>query len=461
MRHFGYSWLNVRFSRALCIIAVAPFFVVPAAGYKLRPFSIFGSDVPIPFAFHGKVYYLPEGTTHMPVFTTMKPIGDVYATTLNVPTQDYEEGFPGVRSRVEFFGIDYDGYFWITEPGEYRFSLASDDGSLLFIDDRVIVNNDGEHFTQEMRGKMMLSRGSHHIRVEYFQSVRYAVALILQIAPPDEPFRLFDMRDYRRPLEVDSNPLAPGGMYLDTLSPAARAAFDALMTEPLAHDLEYGVRAIRFPSAGEYSQYVVSVEIPASSLTAKKQRLHAHFLAIIRDSHGAVVQRISKAISADVSRLSQTPLLNYEGTVRLAPGFYAIETAVVDWLGGRAGARIEYIYNLRRHGVALSGVALIQQLEDMKSEDGSAGPLQTQGKRLVPLLNTTLSRAAAPYIYFVVYPDKDCAFPPRLHIQLARDGEVMDTQTSSLPPVDAAGGIPMLIGTSRESGNYDVQIGVS
>ena len=432
----------------------------PVAGYRQRPFSIFGSDVSISEAFHGKVYYLSEGTTHMPVFRTMKPIGDVYATSLNVPTQDYEEGFPGVHGRVEFFGIDYDGYFWVSKPGEYHFSLTSDDGSLLFVDDRLVVNNDGEHFTQEMRGKIELGPGSHHIRVEYFQSVRYAVALILQIAPPGESYRLFDMRDYKRPLQVDYNPVAPGGSYIETLHPAARAAYDALTTEPLPRDFEYGTRALRFPSGDETSQYAIAVEIPHSSLTAQKGRLEAQFVAIVRDGGGNVIERITRTFSAMVSTPRQIPAFNYEQTIRLSPGFYTIETAAVDWPSGRVSTSVLQLYNSPRHGIALSDVILIQRLNDLVDAVDTNDPFQAQGKRVTPLLSSVLQRGAAPYVYFVAYPDERNKTPARLQVQVISDGEVLDSQASDLPVQGRDGRIPMVIGTAAGHGRYEVQIRV-
>jgi hypothetical protein len=437
----------------------------PAVSMKRRAICIFGSDIAITNALHGKVYDLPDGTFHLPVFAGMKPVGEVYATALNVPTQDFQEYFPGVRSRVEWFGIDYQGYFWVRKPGEYRFSLASDDGSTLLIDDRMIINNDGLHPTKEEVGKVVLSAGSHHMHVEYFQGIRTLVALVLQIAPPDEGFRLFDTRDYKPPLEVDYNAVAPGGSYLHTVKPAARAALDALDTHPLPNDFEFGVRAVRFPAEDGAAQYAIAFEVPKSNLTAKampvekKHSLHAHLVALVRDAQGDVVERVSRELRADAS--DPQPVLSYECPIRLAPGFYTVETAVVDWHGNRSGTRVAYLYNHPQHGLALSDVMLIRQLEDRKGASDTGDPFEAQGKRVIPLLATVLGSGATPYVYFVVYPDKADKARPRMEVQLALDGEVVATQTADLPAPDASGRIPMVIGTASQSGNYEVQIGVT
>jgi len=62
----------------------------------------------------------------------------------------------------------YDGFIEIKNSDTYSFSLLSDDGSRLLIDDNVVVDNDGLHGSQEKIGFAPLARGWHKIRVEWF-----------------------------------------------------------------------------------------------------------------------------------------------------------------------------------------------------------------------------------------------------------------------------------------------------
>ncbi len=55
------------------------------------------------------------------------------------------QGFPGIDNRFEWFAIDYTGNFWIARGGKYKFALNSDDGSKLYIDDTLVIDNDGQH----------------------------------------------------------------------------------------------------------------------------------------------------------------------------------------------------------------------------------------------------------------------------------------------------------------------------
>jgi hypothetical protein len=86
---------------------------------------------------------------------------------------------------VEWFGLAIRGHVTIDQPGDYQFFLASDDGSRLFIDDQLVIDNDGEHSVEEKSGKMYLTSGVHEIRVDYFQGSRNRLALTLQWQAPD------------------------------------------------------------------------------------------------------------------------------------------------------------------------------------------------------------------------------------------------------------------------------------
>jgi hypothetical protein len=57
----------------------------------------------------------------------------------------------------------------IAEEGEYTFYTGSNDGSLLSIDNQLVVNNGGGHGYQEESGKIYLTKGRHLIEVGYFQ----------------------------------------------------------------------------------------------------------------------------------------------------------------------------------------------------------------------------------------------------------------------------------------------------
>ena len=112
---------------------------------------------------------------------------------------DFRAGFPGVTKRFEWFAIEYNGKFWIRKPGPYRWVLTSDDGSKLYIDDRLIIDNDGIHAPVAKSATIVLVEGAHSLRLPYFQGPRVKVALMLEVAPPGEGLQVFSTDEFRPP----------------------------------------------------------------------------------------------------------------------------------------------------------------------------------------------------------------------------------------------------------------------
>src|SRR5579884_730744 len=159
----------------------------------------FGTSVVISSGLCGHIYEIPRDTSWLPRFSKLKPVGTIYTTMLIVPSRNFSEGFPGVTQRSEWFAIDYTGKFWIQKPGKYRFALNSDDGSKLYIDNHVVIDNDGIHPAVTKTGERKLKTDIHRIRVSYFQGPRLQVALVLAVAPPGEGWRIFNTDDFKPP----------------------------------------------------------------------------------------------------------------------------------------------------------------------------------------------------------------------------------------------------------------------
>jgi hypothetical protein len=159
----------------------------------------FGTTVVVPGGLLGVIYYIRPLSQFLPEFSRLDPIGVIYTSTLNVTPRGFREGFPGVTDRYEWFGIDYSGRFWIEKPGPYGFELTSDDGSRLYIDGRLVVNNDGLHPPETRIARLPLDGGIHQIRVSYFQGPRDHVALVLRVAGPGEEWRVFNTDEFKPP----------------------------------------------------------------------------------------------------------------------------------------------------------------------------------------------------------------------------------------------------------------------
>jgi len=134
-------------------------------------------------ALTGRVCFLPVGTLRIADVQACDYVATVYTDTLDIPERHFSDGFPGVTNRSEWFLIDYTGTFSVIAYGTYVFRLYSDDGSYLYIDDGLVIENDGKHAPESRSGGVQLAVGQHRIKVRYAQTDD-RMALQLFVRPP-------------------------------------------------------------------------------------------------------------------------------------------------------------------------------------------------------------------------------------------------------------------------------------
>jgi hypothetical protein len=214
----------------------------------------FGITVVDPAGLHGRVFLLRDGTEKLPDFESLKAIGSIYTSSLNVHPQHWLSGFPGVTNRFDWFAIDYRGNFWITDPALYYFSLTSDDGSRLWIDDQLMIDNDGIHPAVTRFGSLRLKRGIHRLRVSYFQGPPDMLGLVLLVAKPGEEFHVFSTNEFKPPRNPED--------WRDGPQPGR----DATATNPSPNYPEAAPRD--FPVTFSYNDFSVTGDAGASLIGA-------------------------------------------------------------------------------------------------------------------------------------------------------------------------------------------------
>jgi alpha-glucosidase len=75
-----------------------------------------------------------------------------------------------VQTSKDHYAIQFSGYINIPVTGIYSFYINSDDGSQLYLDGRMLVDNDGSHGDLEKSGDKALTAGMHRFKVNYFQN---------------------------------------------------------------------------------------------------------------------------------------------------------------------------------------------------------------------------------------------------------------------------------------------------
>jgi len=67
------------------------------------------------------------------------------------------------------FGADINTNINVPSATTYTFTLGSDDGSLLFIDGNLVIDNGGPHGPNNVSGTATLSAGIHSLEVQFFE----------------------------------------------------------------------------------------------------------------------------------------------------------------------------------------------------------------------------------------------------------------------------------------------------
>lgn len=139
-----------------------------------------GTDI----SFVGLIYFTDANATGLPAFDNLKPTGALFTNTLNVAANTTFNGFPGVDNRKDNFAIRYESPLVVTTEADYTIRIVSDDGAKLYIDDMLIVDNDGvKDGAAEKSGPVHLVAATHAVRIDYFHTTG-PVALQVFVKPP-------------------------------------------------------------------------------------------------------------------------------------------------------------------------------------------------------------------------------------------------------------------------------------
>ena len=149
----------------------------------------------------GNVYYLPNEKNSVQNYIDYGTKLNLYVqmSNLDIPTRDWSSGFPSSAggllkdqngaALIEYFGMDLKGAIVLTSrqnEDDYDFAIASDDGAILDIDGKTLVNNDGQH-AREWKcssDSVHLKVGeSHPVRLRYYQGPRVQIALQVYMRP--------------------------------------------------------------------------------------------------------------------------------------------------------------------------------------------------------------------------------------------------------------------------------------
>jgi beta-glucosidase len=81
---------------------------------------------------------------------------------------NFRSGEPAPEVPVNDFSVRLTGTVTASTTGDYTLATTSDDGSRLYIDDKLVVDNWGTHLTRTVTANVHLDAGPHKVRLDYF-----------------------------------------------------------------------------------------------------------------------------------------------------------------------------------------------------------------------------------------------------------------------------------------------------
>jgi hypothetical protein len=117
---------------------------------------------------------VPTSTTKI-VGATLTGVGSfTLIGGFNVPDQSTSNKFDILPTSLQsiyqtWYVVKCTGYIAIGQSGWYEFDTSSDDGSNLYIDGGLLVNNDGLHSTQNVMAAKFLQANIHSFELDYLQ----------------------------------------------------------------------------------------------------------------------------------------------------------------------------------------------------------------------------------------------------------------------------------------------------
>jgi VWFA-related protein len=287
----------------------------------------------------------------------------------------------------------------------------------------------------------------------------------------DGRFRKIDVKLARADWKVESRNgyfAIPDFGSATPLQPFEMAGLLTLNASPRPHAFDLRTTAFQFKPGTATSQSAVVFELAGSSLTAtpqpaaRKHRIHAALLAVVKDRSGNIVDKYGQDFPYDVpdDRLAgiQAAPIDYTHVFNLPPGHYTVDAVLFDRESKRASTSTVELESPPQKGIGLSSAMVVARADPLTADADINDPFLLQGRDVIPLLDGPVKASAKPMVYFVVYPDRSIQEPPKLRVEYFVGGEELESKDQDLPAPESNGAIPMVVNAVARPGKCEIKI---
>ncbi|WP_321476423.1 VWA domain-containing protein [uncultured Paludibaculum sp.] len=237
-----------------------------------------------------------------------------------------------------------------------------------------------------------------------------------------------------------------------------------LSRNPLPRELEFRAGVVQFRQRMGLQQAALVFDLPLKNVAFAKDekvgkyRTHITVLALVKDADGRVVSKLSRDVPLNepMDRLEgfQQGRFIVTRAINLAPGRYTVESVAADQEGQRVSAKKSVLVVMRHTGEAsVSDITLVRRIDKPAEERDPQDALQVPVGRIVPTLIDSVPGGSGKLLslFFTLYPDETSQDPPKVVLDLLRDGQVVSRTSPALPPAGPDGSIPYVANIPLDS----------
>jgi hypothetical protein len=239
-------------------------------------------------------------------------------------------------------------------------------------------------------------------------------------------------------------------------------------------DFDFHTSALRFKPTATGFRYEMAFELDTTNLScpvdgqSHTARVHAVFLALIKDARGEIVDKVSEELDRNVPE-DKLELFRRGKVIFTAPfeaqaGRYTIEVAVTDPEGDHVAVKRVALVVPRPGGASLSSVTLVHELEPLTGPRDPGNPLEFAGGKVVPALAEEGKAGQNVALFFVVYPGvlSQSADPghPKVTVEFLQEGKTVSRYQPDPGTPDEVRSLPMISSVRLPAGDYVARVTV-
>jgi hypothetical protein len=115
----------------------------------------------------GLVYKIDPGTKEVPDFSKFgQPDAVIAVDNLDIASGTSKQGLGTIK---ENFAIHFKGSLNVVDGGDYNLCLGAGDGAQLYLEEGLVLDNDGSHDTEEVCDDVFIEAGEYALDLLYYQ----------------------------------------------------------------------------------------------------------------------------------------------------------------------------------------------------------------------------------------------------------------------------------------------------